>query len=721
MNNHLDRTGRLAALRIIAIYGLFAALWIYFSDTALGLLVQDRSILVRISVFKGFLFIVVTSVILYQLIARYISKTREMERDILESRNLMNALLEGTTDAIFVKDPQGRYLLFNTAAAEVVGKTASEVIGHDDTHLFSPEEAGAIMAGDRRVMDAGRVMTYEDYLTAADGTYRTFLATKGPIYDESGKVTGLFGISRDITEHKRAVEELAEITQRLRLATAAGHLGIWDWDITTDQLIWNERMFELYGVSRSTFRMSREAWEKCMHPDDLAMALEETRAALIGEKEYDFEFRIVHPDGTVKHLKTNALVIRDDDGKAVRMIGMNQDITERKHLEEQLRQSQKMEAIGQLAGGIAHDFNNILTAIYGYCSVLQMKVGKDEPIRPQIDHIYEAAERAANLTRSLLAFSRKQLMAPKPVNLNDIIMNIGKLLTRIIGEDIHFKTVLTGKPLRILADSGQIEQVLMNLAANARDAMPDGGLLTIETEVRELDANFAHAHGYGAPGKYAVISVSDTGQGMDTDTAKRIFEPFFTTKEVGKGTGLGLAIVYGVVKQHNGFINVYSEPGSGTTFRIYLPQVSEEISDAVVENVLDFPAMGSETILVAEDDSSILELAESVLGEFGYKVIPACDGLDAVDKFKANLEKVDIIIMDMVMPKMSGREAYEEIRKHRPEVKVLFISGYSPHLLHNRGFIDSSEDVLIKPFHPLDLIRKVRAMLDSPPTLKSEG
>ena len=721
MNNHLDRTGRLAALRIIAIYGLFAALWIYFSDTALGLLVQDRSILVRISVFKGFLFIVVTSVILYHLIARYISKTREMERDILESRNLMNALLEGTTDAIFVKDPQGRYLLFNTAAAEVVGKTASEVIGHDDTHLFSPEEAGAIMAGDRRVMDAGRVMTYEDYLTAADGTYRTFLATKGPIYDESGKVTGLFGISRDITEQKRAGEELAEITQRLRLATAAGHLGIWDWDITTDQLIWNERMFELYGVSRSTFRMSREAWEKCMHPDDLAMALEETRAALIGEKEYDFEFRIVHPDGTVKHLKTNALVIRDDDGKAVRMIGMNQDITERKHLEEQLRQSQKMEAIGQLAGGIAHDFNNILTAIYGYCSVLQMKVGKDEPIRPQIDHIYEAAERAATLTRSLLAFSRKQLMAPKPVNLNDIIMNIGKLLTRIIGEDIHFKTVLTGKPLRILADSGQIEQVLMNLAANARDAMPDGGLLTIETEVRELDANFAHAHGYGAPGKYAVISVSDTGQGMDTDTAKRIFEPFFTTKEVGKGTGLGLAIVYGVVKQHNGFINVYSEPGSGTTFRIYLPQVSEEISDAVVENVLDFPAMGSETILVAEDDSSILELAESVLGEFGYKVIPACDGLDAVDKFKANLEKVDIIIMDMVMPKMSGREAYEEIRKHRPEVKVLFISGYSPHLLHNRGFIDSSEDVLIKPFQPLDLIRKVRAMLDSPPTLKSEG
>ncbi len=842
MKYPLDRADRLAAIRIIAIYALFAALWIYLSDEVLGMLIRDPDTLVRISVFKGFLFIVVTALLLYQLIARHIQKSREIEKELRVSQNLINALIEGTTDSIFVKDRQGRYLLFNSAAANVVGKSASEVIGHDDTALFSAGEAEAIMAGDRRVMDDGRVMTYEDYLTSADGVYRTFLTTKGPIYNGAGELTGIFGIShdisqrdqaeealresekryrslfenmqdsyahcrmifqdgvpvdyeyiavnpaferftglkdvvgrrvsdiipgycranresleifgrvartgkpeswehyleeldtwysfviycpadgefvamcQDISERKRAQVELQEVTQRLSLATAAGHLGIWDWDIVNDVIVWNERMYELYGVSRDTFRMSRKTWEKCLHPDDLAMALEKTRAALSGEKEYDFEFRIVHPDGETKFVRTNGLVIRDEAGNAIRMIGMNQDITERKHLEEQLRHSQKMEAIGQLAGGVAHDFNNILTVIYGHCSVLQMKMGKDAPFRSDIDQIYAAAERAANLTRSLLAFSRKQIMSPKMVNLNEIVMNVGKLLTRIIGEDIQLKTVCTGKPLRIFADSGQIEQVLMNLAANARDAMPNGGILTIETELQEIDESFIHAYGYGAAGKYVVFSVSDTGKGMDAGTSHKIFEPFFTTKEVGKGTGLGLAIVYGVVKQHEGYINVYSEPDEGTTFRIYLPQVYEEDADIEEEAPPDYPRMGSETVLVAEDDATIRELAGSILRKFGYDVILAHDGEDAVEKFKTYSEKIDIIVMDLIMPRKSGKEAFEEIRKVRAHVKILFMSGYSPDLLHDRGIFATGEEVLIKPIHPLDLVRKVRAVLDSPPT-----
>ncbi|HEX2768011.1 MAG TPA: PAS domain-containing protein [Geobacteraceae bacterium] len=713
MKHFLDRTDRLAALRIIAIYALFAALWIYFSDNALGMLVHDTSILVRISVFKGFLFIVVTAALLYQLIARYIQKSREIEEKLRVSQNLMNALVEGTTDTIFVKDRQGRYLLFNSAAANVVGKSAAEVIGHDDTALFSAGEAGAIMADDRRVMEAGRVMTYEDYLTSADGIHRTFLSTKGPILDAAGGIIGIFGISHDITERKRAQEELQEVTQRLQLAAASGHLGIWDWDIINNLVIWNDRMYELYGVSREKFRMSQEAWEKRLHPDDRAMVITETTAALSGEKEYDFEFRVVQQDGTVKFIKTNAMVIRDVDGKAFRLIGMTQDITEHRQMEEQLRQSQKMEAIGQLAGGVAHDFNNILTAIYGYCSLLQMKMGKDAPFRAEIDHIYASAERAANLTRSLLAFSRKQIISPKPVNLNEIVMNVGKLLSRIIGEDIQLKTVSTGNPLRIYADSGQIEQVLMNLAANARDAMPNGGLLTIETEVKEIDERFIHAHGFGAAGKYVVMSVADTGKGMDAETEKKIFEPFFTTKEVGKGTGLGLSIVYGVIKQHNGYINVCSEPDKGTVFRIYIPQICEEETDKEEETVPDYPRMGSETVLLAEDDASIRELMESVLRQFGYDVILARDGTDAVEKFKADNEKIAVIVMDIIMPGKSGREAYEEIRKIRPDIKILFISGYSPDLLQNRGIFDNGEDVLIKPIHPLDLVRKVRAVLDS--------
>jgi polar amino acid transport system substrate-binding protein len=292
-------------------------------------------------------------------------------------------------------------------------------------------------------------------------------------------------------------------------------------------------------------------------------------------------------------------------------------------------------------------------------------------------------------------------------------MNVGKLLTRIIGEDIQLKTVCTGKLLRIFADSGQIEQVLMNLAANARDAMPGGGILTIETGVQEIDESFIHAYGYGALGKYAVLSISDTGQGMDAETCQKIFEPFYTTKEVGKGTGLGLSIVYGVVKQHNGYINVYSEPGEGTTFRIYLPQVYEENADNEEEAAPEYPRMGSETVLVAEDDATIRELAGSILREFGYDVILARDGEDAIERFKADSDKIAIIVMDMIMPRKSGKEAYEEIRKVRADIKILFMSGYSQDLLHDRGIFDSSEEVLIKPIHPLDLVRKVRSVLDS--------
>ncbi|HTY21462.1 MAG TPA: ATP-binding protein, partial [Geobacteraceae bacterium] len=525
-------------------------------------------------------------------------------------------------------------------------------------------------------------------------------------------IIGAIGTVLDITERKRAEEELYGVTQRLRLAVASGRLGIWDWDIINDVMLWNERMFELYGVSRGNFRICRETLENSIHSDDWAMVLEENRLALDGKKEYDLEFRVVHSDGSVKFIKSNALVIRDEKGNGIRVIGMNQDITERKLLEEQLRHSQKMDAIGQLAGGIAHDFNNILTAIFGFCNILQMKVGKGAPYRSEIDQILAAAERASNLTRSLLAFSRKQIMSPKTVNLNDIVMNVGKLLTRIIGEDIRMKTEFMTNPLQVLADSGQIEQVLVNLATNARDAMPDGGLLTIETRLRQVVEGISHDHGFVPPGKYAVITVSDTGRGMSRATAKKIFEPFFTTKDIGKGTGLGLAIVYGVVKQHNGFITVQSEPERGSAFRIFLPQTDAKKDDDQVESI-ESPPMGNETVLVAEDDLSIREFADSILRKSGYDVIFASDGMEAVEKFKENSEKVDIIIMDMVMPKMSGRDAYQEIRKIRPGIKCIFISGYSPDLLQNRGFLDNGEDVLIKPFHSLDLIRKIRHALDS--------
>ena len=635
------------------------------------------------------------------------SKTQQLA--MMEETARWQMLMERSRDGIVIIDAGSIAVSdANPAFAEMLGYSREELLGMhpwDWDLRFTREEIEAMPVGDD--------IFFETKMRCRDGTVRNVEVSS--TLTEFREKRQSFCICRDITEHKLAEEELKGATQRLQLAVSSGHLGIWDWDIVNDVLVWNERMYELYGVSKDTFKRSRETWEKCLHPDDLALALEETRAAFSGEKEYDFEFRILRPDGETKFIKTNGKVIRDEAGNPIRLIGMNQDITDRKHMEEQLRQAQKMEAIGQLAGGVAHDFNNILTAIYGHCSVLQMKMGKDAPFRSDIDQIYAAAEKAANLTRSLLAFSRKQIMCPKNVNLNELVLNVAKLLTRIIGEDIQLKAVCKGVPLRVFADSGQIEQVLMNLATNARDAMTNGGTLTIETGVQEIDESFIHAYGYGDVGKYVVLSISDTGKGMDAETSKKIFEPFFTTKEVGKGTGLGLSIVYGVIKQHNGYINVYSEPDEGTTFRIYLPQVHEEDADIEKEAAHEYTRMGSETVLVAEDDSTIRELAGSILRQYGYDVILAHDGEDAIEKFKAGKERIAIIVMDMIMPRRSGKEAYEEIRKVRSDIKILFMSGYNPDLLHERGIFVKGEEVLIKPIHPLELVRKVRAILDLSP------
>ncbi|HEX9023197.1 MAG TPA: response regulator [Geobacteraceae bacterium] len=638
---------------------------------------------------------------------------RRAEEALQESevgyRLLFDNMLEGFASCRMIFDPAGRpldfvYLNVNkkfgelTGLTDVVGKRVSEVI------------PGIRESNPELLEIYGRVA-----VTGVPERLETFVPPLGIWFSVSVYSTkrGEFAAVFDnITPRKRAEETLQEVTQRLRLATASARLGIWDRDCRTDRLIWDDRMYELYGVARDTPAIGFETWRSRLHPDDRDMATEAAHAAIRGDKEYDIEFRVCHPDGTIRHIKANGSVIRDENGTAIRMIGLNQDITDQKRLEEQLRHSQKMEAIGQLAGGVAHDFNNILTVIYGYCSLLQLQMGNESPYRPDIDHIFAATERAANLTKSLLAFSRKQVMSPRPLDLNDVIANVGKLLTRIIGEDVHLKTNLTPGPLSIFADSGQIEQVLMNLGTNARDAMPDGGLLTVETDVHEIDQDFIRVHGYGTPGSYAVLSVSDTGEGMDAETGKKIFEPFFTTKEVGKGTGLGLSMAYGIVKQHNGYINVYSEPGKGTTFRIYFPLMPPGPAEEK-EAPPDYPGMGTETVLVAEDDAPIRQIAEMILSEFGYRVILAENGQDAINKFAANREKIDIIIMDMIMPGKNGRDAYEEIRRIRPDVRVLFMSGYSPDLLRDKGLFGRGAEIVMKPLHPLDLIRKVRSMLDA--------
>jgi PAS domain S-box-containing protein len=411
------------------------------------------------------------------------------------------------------------------------------------------------------------------------------------------------------------------------------------------------------------------------------------------------------------YVEVRSYPLKDPSGNVVSAIEVITDITEKRKLEEQLRQSQKMEAIGTLTGGIAHDFNNLLTTILGYGEFLQEGLEKNDPLKAYVDMILASGEKAASLTQSLLAFSRKQIIHLVEMELNASIRNAERLLSRLIGEDIEVKLDLSDETLIVMADNVLIEQVLMNLATNARDAMPEGGSFNISTRPVEFDRHFVETHGYGKPGRFALVSVTDTGVGMDEKTKAQIFEPFFTTKEIGKGTGLGLSVVYGIVKQHDGYIDVYSEPGKGTTLKIYFPMVRVKEIEIEISPAPIPVEGGTETVLVAEDDKNVRDLIMAALEKTGYTVLEAADGEDAVNVFKENKDAIQILLFDIVMPKMNGIEAYKEIRLLNPDIKVLFMSGY-PSGIMERFKLDEEVEFLSKPVLPREIIMKVRETLD---------
>jgi PAS domain S-box-containing protein len=425
-----------------------------------------------------------------------------------------------------------------------------------------------------------------------------------------------------------------------------------------------------------------------------------------------FQHRILHKDGRVRWIRNTPVPVHDSDGRLLAYDGLIADITEYKKLEDQFRHAQKMEAVGVLAGGIAHDFNNILTAIIGYGNMLQTQLVNDDSARNNIEQILVAAEKAANLVHGLLAFSRKQVIHPKPVDLNKIIINVEKLLSRLITEDIELRVKLSGGETTIMADPGQIDQILMNLVTNARDAMPRGGMLTIETTAMEMDMAFLTEHGYGTHGSYVQLSISDTGLGMDEQARQRIFEPFFTTKPMGRGTGLGLSIIYGIVKQHNGFIDLQSRPNVGTTIRIYFPLIEARVYEPA--RPANLPAIGeNQTILIADDDPQVRAVISIILNKSGYKVIEAEDGEMAVREFGRNMREIDLLILDIVMPRKNGKEAYDEIRRLRPDVKVIFISGYTADVIDQKGVGQEDLNIVAKPVSPYELLLKIKETLDN--------
>ena len=524
-------------------------------------------------------------------VARDISRRKRAERELSENRALLHSIIEGTPDAIYAKDLQGHYTMFNRAAGRDTGKDPGEVLGQDDTFLFPPAEAAEIMANDRWVIEEGTTITFEGPLTTAGGETRTFISAKGVLRNADGEAMGLFGVARDITERKKAEEQRAK-------------------------------------------------------------------------------------------------------------------------LQMQLLQAQKMESVGRLAGGVAHDFNNLLTVINGYSDLMLRRLDTHDPFHASLTEIRKAGGRAADLTRQLLAFSRKQVIEPKPLDLNQLISASRDMLSRLIGENVEVAIHLAPNLGYVFADSGQLHQVVMNLVVNARDAMPEGGRLTIETARAGRD--YANLPPDAVPGEYALLTITDTGAGMDEETRKRAFEPFFTTKVEGVGTGLGLATVYGIVQQCGGWIDVASAPGQGARFTIGLPWIAAGAAAGPDPAESPDALRGSETVLVVEDQDEVRKLAAAVLKTHGYRVLEARNGGEALLIAERHPGNIHLMLTDVVMPGLTGKELADRLRPLRPDLRVLYMSGYADNVIAHGGVLDSGVEYISKPFTPESLTGKVRAVLGAP-------
>jgi PAS domain S-box-containing protein len=516
-------------------------------------------------------------------------------------------------------------------------------------------------------------------------------------------------LQSEISERTHAEEQLAELNQRLQAVIDASPLAILRMDLDGRVKSWNRAAERIFGWA------AEEVLDRRLPtvPGEDGRSFQDLLAeAASGESVSAVDMRRRRKDGRFLDTRLWTAPLRSSAGELRGTIGIIADFTEQRRLEEQFRQAQKMEAIGRLAGGVAHDFNNLLTIISGYGEMLLAAVKDDEVARDAAEEVLKAAGRAGELAGQLLTFSRRQVIQPKIIDLNVLIGNVQRLLARVIGEDIELRTLLAPGGANVKADAGQMEQVLMNLAVNARDAMPAGGNLTIETTEAQLDEHYARLHTGVTPGPYIMLAVSDTGTGMDADTRSHLFEPFFTTKERGKGTGLGLSTVYGIVKQHGGDIWVYSEPGHGSTFKVYLPAVE---SAAVANGPVPPPparSLGNETVLLVEDEAGVRKLIRDILVAHGYKVLEAESGEGALSVVGGFGDRIDLLLTDIVMPKMSGWDLAEAMALLRPDTKVLFLSGYTNQVVVEHGVLEANAEFLQKPFTPETLARKIRTVLD---------
>jgi len=617
--------------------------------------------------------------------------------------------MDSSGDGMAIVDAQGTYVYVNSEYARMCGQGKAE----------------------KMLGQSWRAVTTRSNRERVEDTIREGLAKRGKWFgeltlkDEDGNelpvemaVTamsdgGVVCVSRDLTERVRAqkAQEEAEskyqmIVEKVAAISYIAELGVKGrWRYVSPQIE------SILGFSQEEWLADSTNWVKHVHPDDLP-AVEEAEAACQQGRAFQAEYRVARKDGRIVWMSDSAVVLRGSDGMPL-MEGIIVDITERKQLEGQLQQSRRMEAVGRLAGGIAHDFNNLLTIIKGYTELATQRQEVPSTVRTDIEHIEDASERAAGLVRQLLAFSRKQVLQPKNLDLNASVLGLEKLLKRLMGEDIEMKTIVAAGLGTMKADPAQVEQVLMNLVVNARDAMPTGGRIIVETSNVDLERTYASEHVTVKPGRYVMLAVSDTGTGMSAETAAHIFEPFFTTKGGTKGTGLGLATVYGIVKQSGGYIWVYSEPGKGATFKVYFPRVDGPAqSDSMVKTETQAKG-GSETVLLVEDDDTVRQLAEVILTGQGYRVIGADSPKKAEEIAAKSGPEIDLVLTDVIMPSMSGRELVKKLLAQNAKMRVLYMSGYTDNVIAQGGVLVEGLAFLQKPFTTRALAQKVREVLDA--------
>ncbi|MBI5495260.1 MAG: PAS domain-containing protein [Deltaproteobacteria bacterium] len=671
--------------------------------------------------------------VLLRLLLGELAHRRRTEREALQARAFLDAVVANIPDMIFVKDARDlRFTLFNRAGEELVGHKLADMAGKDVYDLFPRAQADFFTAKDREVL-AGRttVDIPEEPLDTPRGR-RILHTRKVPLRDAAGEPAFLLGISEDITDQKAAQEERARLIAIIESSPDMVGLATPDGQVRYV----NAAGRRLLGLAPDV-ELSATSLAEYLPPAGREVVLGRGLPAAIREGVWRGEAPVQTVDGRVISCALVLAAHRNAVGEVEYVSAIIRDITEQKQFEHvleqrvaertrelqaetearqqvqhQLVESQKMEGIGRLAGGVAHDFNNLLSVILSYSELLLEQVRPGDPAREDIEAIQKAGKQAARLTQQLLAFSRRQVLQARVVDLNEVVTGMGRMVGRIVGEDVEVR-VATAATGMVRCDSGQVEQALLNLVVNSRDAMPTGGMLTIETADAVLDASYAVTHAGVAAGPYVMLAVSDTGTGMDAATLARVFEPFFTTKEKGKGTGLGLSTAYGIVKQSGGHIFVYSEPDQGTTFKIYLPRTSATDADRPAP-ARPGARRGTETVLLVEDEEQLRTLARAILQRHGYRVLEASNGGAALLLTEQHADPIHLLLSDVVMPQMSGSQLAERLGKVRPDMRVLFTSGYTDDVVVHHGVLHPDLAFLQKPFTPDALVAKVREVLDAP-------